>query len=157
MDWRIPYIIEKLLERKCLKWARMTHLDIWNASYRQKKGRESNWQFDFRPLKVGNHPDFLMFRCHATYCWKDLYDGYNFAADIISIRGFHTKIWAPKVMGVPIVRILRFPLGSLGTKCHLDVGLVERHKVYYKGGKWWLPSSPGCGESCEFKFDRGLS
>jgi hypothetical protein len=25
------------------------------------------------------------------------------------------------------------PLGSLGTKCHLDVGLVERHRVYYKG------------------------
>jgi len=25
------------------------------------------------------------------------------------------------------------PLGSLGTKCHLDVGLVERHKIYYKG------------------------
>jgi len=23
--------------------------------------------------------------------------------------------------------------GSPGTKCHLDVGLVERHKVYYKG------------------------
>jgi hypothetical protein len=22
---------------------------------------------------------------------------------------------------------------SPGTKCHLDVGLVERHKVYYKG------------------------
>jgi hypothetical protein len=25
------------------------------------------------------------------------------------------------------------PFGSLRTKCHLDVGLVERHKVYYKG------------------------
>ncbi len=24
-------------------------------------------------------------------------------------------------------------LGSPETKCHLDVGLVERHKVYYKG------------------------
>jgi hypothetical protein len=23
--------------------------------------------------------------------------------------------------------------GSPKTKCHLDVGLVERHKVYYKG------------------------
>jgi len=23
--------------------------------------------------------------------------------------------------------------GNPGTKCHLDVGLVERHKVYYKG------------------------
>jgi len=25
------------------------------------------------------------------------------------------------------------PFGSLGTKDHLDVGLVERYKVYYKG------------------------
>jgi len=25
------------------------------------------------------------------------------------------------------------PNGSPGTKCHLDVGLVERYKVYYKG------------------------
>jgi hypothetical protein len=25
------------------------------------------------------------------------------------------------------------PLGSPETKCHLDVGLVERHREYYKG------------------------
>jgi hypothetical protein len=31
------------------------------------------------------------------------------------------------------VRILGLPLGSPETKCHLDVGLVERHKIYYKG------------------------
>jgi hypothetical protein len=31
-------------------------------------------------------------------------------------------------MGIP-----GLPLGSLGTKCHLDVALVERHRVYYKG------------------------
>ncbi len=36
-------------------------------------------------------------------------------------------------MGDPILRILELPLRSLGTKCHLDVGLMERHKVYYKG------------------------
>jgi len=23
--------------------------------------------------------------------------------------------------------------GTPGTKCHLDVGLLQRHKVYYKG------------------------
>jgi hypothetical protein len=28
LDWRVPYIIEKLLERRCLKWACMTHLNI---------------------------------------------------------------------------------------------------------------------------------
>ncbi len=29
--------------------------------------------------------------------------------------------------------ILRLPLGTPGIKSHLDVGLMERHKVYYKG------------------------
>ncbi len=36
-------------------------------------------------------------------------------------------------MGIPNLGILRLPLGNPGTKCHLDVGLVERHRVYYKG------------------------
>jgi hypothetical protein len=31
------------------------------------------------------------------------------------------------------VKIPGLPLGSPETKCHLDVGLVERHKIYYKG------------------------
>ncbi len=35
----ILYIIGKLLERRCLKWARIAHLDIWNISYGQKKGQ----------------------------------------------------------------------------------------------------------------------
>ncbi len=29
--------------------------------------------------------------------------------------------------------ILGLPLVSPRTKCHLDVALIERHKVYYKG------------------------
>jgi len=37
------YIIEKLLERKCLKWTCIVHLDIWNTSYGQKKGMESDF------------------------------------------------------------------------------------------------------------------
>jgi hypothetical protein len=43
MDWRIIYTIRKVLKCRCLKWAHMTHLDIWNTSYGQKKGWESNW------------------------------------------------------------------------------------------------------------------
>jgi hypothetical protein len=35
-----------------------------------------------------------------------------------------------------------------GKKSHLDVGPVERSRVYYKGGRWWLPPSPNRGESC---------
>jgi hypothetical protein len=39
---KIIYIIENLLKCRCLKWVRIAHLDIWNTSYDQKKGRESN-------------------------------------------------------------------------------------------------------------------
>jgi len=58
-------------------------------------------------------------------------EGYNFALDLIS--GLHTKLWGFKIARVSTLRISELPFGSPGTKCHLDVGLVERHKVYYKG------------------------
>jgi hypothetical protein len=90
--WRNLYIIRKLLKLKCLKWARITHLDIWNTSYGQKKGQESNCQFDSRPLKVKIRPDFFACRQRATYPWKALDEGYNFALDLIVIRGLHTKL-----------------------------------------------------------------
>jgi len=42
-------------------------------------------------------------------------------------------------MGVSTLGISRLPLVSLGTKCHLDVGLLERHKIYYKGESGGFP------------------
>jgi hypothetical protein len=75
-----------------------------------------------------------VYKWRAIYCWKTLDEGYNFALDFISIGGLHTKLWGPKVpkvVGVPTLGISGN--GSPGTKCHLDVGLVKRHKVYYKG------------------------
>jgi len=132
MDWRFLYIIGKLLKPRCLKWACMTHLDIWNTSYAQKESLKSNWQFDSRPLKVGNQPDLLACRWRATYHWKALNDGYNFALNLISIWGLHAKLWAPKIAKIPSLAISGLPLGSPETKCHLDVGFVERHKVYHK-------------------------
>jgi hypothetical protein len=133
MDWGILYTIGKILELRCLEWARMTHLDIWNIMYGQKKGWESNCQFDSRPLKARNRPNFLMFRWCATYCWKDLDKGYNFASNLASIGGLHAKLWAPKVIGVPVVGISGLPLGSRRTKCHLNASPVASHRVYYKG------------------------
>ncbi len=38
LPWRVHYIIENLLKRRCLKWVHIAHLDIWNTSYGQKKG-----------------------------------------------------------------------------------------------------------------------
>jgi hypothetical protein len=131
LDWGFPYIIGNLLERKCLKWAHMTHLGIWNSNCGQKKSWESNWQFDSRPLKVENHP--LVCRWHATYLWKFVDESYNFVLDLILIRGVHKKLCAPEIVRVPTLGISGLPLGSPETKWHLGAGLLAKHKVYYKG------------------------
>jgi len=55
--WGVLYIIGKLSKCRCRKWARMSHLDICSTSYGQKKGRESNYQFNSRPRKVENQPN----------------------------------------------------------------------------------------------------
>jgi len=52
----VLYINEKILKRRCPKWPRIGHLDICSSSYGQKKGRESNCQFNSQPLKVENRP-----------------------------------------------------------------------------------------------------
>ncbi len=131
--WNVFYIIGKLLKLRCLIWARITHLVIFNTSYDQKKGQESNWQFDSQPLKVKNQPNSLACRQRTTYCWKALDKGYNFALNFIAIRSLHKKLCALKVARVPVVGILGLPLGNPGTKNHLNVAPVERRKVYYKG------------------------
>jgi hypothetical protein len=115
------------------KMARIAHLNIWNTSYGQKKGWESNWQFDSRPQKVENQPDLLVLKGRATYHWKALNESYNFALYRISIGGLLAKLWCSKVARVPTWAISRLPLESPRTKIHLDVGSMASHRVYYKG------------------------
>ncbi len=52
--WGVLSVIGKVLKSRYRKWSRILDLNICSTSYGQKKGRESNWQFDSRPLKVGN-------------------------------------------------------------------------------------------------------
>jgi hypothetical protein len=108
----IIYIIEKLLELRCIKWARIAHLDIWNTSYGQKKGRESNCQFDSQPQKVRNQLDLLRCRGRATYHWKAFNKSYNFVLNRIIIRDPFAKLWGSKVVGVPFGTILGLPFES---------------------------------------------
>jgi len=133
MSCDVLYIIGKLLKLRCLKWACIAHLDIWNTSYGQKKGQESNCQFDSRPQKVKNRPNLLSCMGRATYRWKALNESYNFASNRIAIWGLLTKLWGSKVAGVPFGAISGLPVGSLGKNSHLDVASVESCRVYYKG------------------------
>jgi hypothetical protein len=87
----------------------------------------------FPTTKSRESTDPGVFRWSATYHWKDLEESYNFALDLILIGGLRKKLWSLKISRVQTGTISGLLLGSPGTKSHLDVGVVERHKVYYMG------------------------
>jgi hypothetical protein len=103
--WGVLGVIGKVLKRRYRKCPRILDLNICSPSYGQKKGRESNWQFDSRPLKVGNRPlPDVRFEC-ATWHWKDLDEGYNFGSDLVAIQLCSRELWPFKVPGVPPGRL----------------------------------------------------
>jgi hypothetical protein len=96
--WGVLGVIEKMvLKHRYRKWLRINHLDICSASYGQTKGRESNWQFDSRPLKVENRPLLDIWFESAKWRWKDLNEGYNFVLDLVAIGLYSRGLWMFKV------------------------------------------------------------
>jgi hypothetical protein len=100
LSWSVLYTVGKVLKCRCPKWPRMSHLDIYSLSYRQKKGRESNRQFDSRPLKVGNRPNSDVYNRSFTWRWKALKESYKIVLDLIPIGGLSKRLWMPTVPGV---------------------------------------------------------
>ncbi len=131
--WGVLYTIGKVLKCRFPKCPRMSHLDIYSSSYGQKKGRESNWQFDSRPLKVGNPPLPNVCSKSTTWLWKALDESYNFGSNLVPIRARGEKLWTPKVLGVQTGTVSGLHFGSPGKKSHLDVASVRSCKEYYKG------------------------
>ncbi len=131
--WGVLGVIGKVLKCRCLNWPRIDHLDICSPSYGQKKGRESNWQFDSRPQKVGNRPLPEVCSRSATRRWKALDESYKFGSKLVPIRVWGEKLWTPKVPGVQTGTILGLLLESLGKNSHLDVTSVWSCREYYKG------------------------
>jgi hypothetical protein len=128
-----PGVIGNVLKCRCPKCPRMSHLDICSPSYGQKKGRESNWQFDSWPLKVGSRPVPDVRSKIATWRWKDLFEGYNFGLNLVPIGGRGEELRSPKVLGVQPRTVSGFHLGSPGKKSHSDATPVGERRVYYRG------------------------
>jgi hypothetical protein len=95
--WGVLGVIGKALKRRYRKWPRIGHLNICCPSYGQKKGRESNCQFDSRPQKVENRPLSDLRTESAIWRWKDLDKGYKFGLNLVAIRPGIRELWAPKV------------------------------------------------------------
>jgi hypothetical protein len=125
-------VIEKVLKCRCPKWPCMSHLDICSPSYGQKKGQESNWQFDSRPLKVRNRPVVNVRSGSATWRWKALFQGYKFGSDLVPIRGRGEELWSPKVPGLQPGTVSGLHFGSPVKKSRSDAIPVGERRVYYR-------------------------
>jgi hypothetical protein len=136
LHWGVLNVIGKVLKRRYRKWPRIGHSDICSPSYGQKKGRESNWQFDSRPLKVGNRPLSDVALKSATRHWKALDKSYNFGLGLVPIRAWGEELWPFKVLRVQPGQfrdsISGLHFGSPNKMCHLDVASVTSRRKYYR-------------------------
>ncbi len=130
--WGVLGVIGKVLKRRYRKWPRIGHSDICSPSYGQKKGRESNWQFDSRPLKVGNRPVPDVRSGSATWRWKALFEGYKFGSDLVPIGGRGEDLRSPKVPGIQTGTVSGLHFESPGKKSHSAATPVGEHRVYYR-------------------------
>jgi hypothetical protein len=130
--WGVLDVIEKVLKCRCPKWPRIGHLDICNSSYEQKKGRESNWQFDSRPLKVGNRLVPNVHSRSTTWRWKALFEGYKFGLDLVPNRGWSKELQSPKVPGVQTRIVSGLHFESPGKKSHSNATPMGERREYYR-------------------------
>jgi hypothetical protein len=150
--WGVLYTVGKFLKYRCPKWPRMSHLDICSLSYEQKKGRELNWQLDSRPLKVGNRPDLDVFRRSAIWHWKALQQ--DCFRPHPNQKSEH-EVMDAQSPGSPTRDSFRTPPWESREKVPFGCNPHgELQKILYRG-TWWLPPSPGRGESNESKVARG--
>jgi hypothetical protein len=146
--WGVLGVIGKVLKRRYRKCPRIGNLDICSPSYGQKKGRESKWQFDSRPLKVGNRclPDVRF--GSVIHRWKDLDEGYNFGSDLVAIQLCSRELWRFKVPEVPPGQN-RDSISGVPGICAIWMPPPWRAAENTIGSKVVAYSpSPGRGESC---------
>jgi hypothetical protein len=121
-------------------------LNTYNTSYDWKKGQESKCQFDSQPLKIGNHIKLCAYKWHATYCWKVIDEGNNFALDSFQLKVYIRNYGLPKFCESQFWKFWDSQLGSPGTKWHLHAAPMVITKNTIRGkvtaslkfGLWWV-------------------
>jgi len=153
--WGVLGVIGKVLKLRYRKCPRIGHLDICRPSYGQKKGRESNWQFDSRPLKVGNRPLSEVRIGSAIRVGKISTRATSLvqtsSRSDLAVRSYELpKSWDSTRDDFGTISVLHFR--SPENLCHLDIAPTGRHRVYYREYGGGILPSPGCDVSCGPKY-----
>ncbi len=142
---------------RCLKWACMTHLDICNISYSKMKGQKSKltiWLPTTKSRESTQLPCVQMAcnmplessRRELQLCFRPHFD-----------RRSEHEVIAPQSYKSSNLGNFETPLWESWDKKPFGCGpRGEVQSILYEG-RWWLPPSPGCGESCNPEVAHGLS
>ncbi len=143
--WGVLYTIEKVLKCKCPKWSRMSHLDICNPSYGQKKlmpvwlpttkSREST-----RSRPALGECDTALERS-----WRELQHWFRPRPN----RRLGRKAMTVQSPGSPNRDNFETPLWESRDKKPFGCSLYGVTQSILYGRRWWFPPSPGRGESNE--------
>ncbi len=144
LDWGIFYIIEKILELKCLKWVCMIHLNNSNTSYGQKKGRESIWLLTTKSKESPRFP-YVQVACHIPL--KSSPQGLQLCFRPHLNQNSAHKVMGPQSHGSP--QLWEFRDSHLGVLRQNDIWVLVlwpsieyaiREKVVASpnSGPWWI-------------------
>jgi hypothetical protein len=132
LHWGVIGVIGKVLKHRYRKWPRIGHSDICSPSYGQKKGRESNWQFDFRPLKSRESTSSWrrLEECDTALesSWQELQLWFRICPDLSLGWG----VMAVQSSRSPARIISGLHFGSPNKMCHLDVASATSRTEYYR-------------------------
>jgi len=150
-DWGVLGVIEKVFKCKCPKWPRIGHLDIYSPSYGAKEGprvKLAIWLPTTKSRELTSSRRLQM-ECDGALessrgelkLWFRPHSNQRSEPGVVSVQSpgsptrdsFGTPTWESRE---------KEPFG-----CSLR-GVTQR--ILY-GGRWWLPPSPGRGESCVSK------
>jgi hypothetical protein len=108
----------------------------------------SNWQFDSRPLKVRNRPDPGVCRCDIPL--KFFQGELQVCFRPRPNRRSEREVMNTQSPGSPNQDNFGTPLWESRDKESFECGCGGVTQIILYGGRWWLPPSPGRGESSEF-------
>jgi hypothetical protein len=97
---------------------------VWGW-YSHSRNGELGVLWDSRNFRVRFQGSKNLALRRSSCNWKALNESYKFASDLIPIRGLSKELWTHKVPGVQTETVLGLLLGSLETKSHSNVGVVE--------------------------------
>jgi hypothetical protein len=130
--WGVLGVIGKVLKLRYRKCPRIGNSDIYSPSYGQKKGRESNWQFDSRPLKVGNLCLADVRFVSAIHRWKRSRWGLQLWFRPRRDPTLKSGVMAVQSSGSPAGTKSGLHFGSPRNLCHLDATSVVSCREYYR-------------------------